>query len=564
MRRYNSLLGTIPYLVFLLSCGKAPEGAGASGANTPTKAQEALKAVQVAADQKTSYALMSDGTVRAWGNNDNNALGDGRKGIDAATPVAVKGLAGVTAIEAGSNTGAQIACAILSDASVSCWGGASYPSPYGTLLAAPTNIPELKGAKQISLGTNGHGCAAMADGTAKCWGSDAFGIQGNGSGQKDAAAPEVVPGLKDVEEIRAGYNHTCARLKSGDVFCWGYNSSGEVDPKNSGQKEIPTDTGVKGASQLIASSNSCAITGESVSCWGSSFYEGPKVVPGVDKPKQISGKSDVICILEASGKVKCMGDNRYGQLGNGDTKTSYTFVEVSGLSNATSISVGEKHSCAATTEGKVFCWGYNQRGELGDGSIRDSSTPVEVKNITSRELPAAEDGLGFVKEYKELQSFEGLPQGCTYQEKLAFATPNSKLTSFNLKSGYALRNTNSLEMRLANYQQDPKNLFWDEPRGEQVRYSLSFYRVDLQSKSRELKPIDLGVYDLDTKNERYLLPSVVTRADSYMIANLSLQGVSGGSVKLTYIGDDWICGELNVKADKDTLTGPFVAKVIKQ
>jgi alpha-tubulin suppressor-like RCC1 family protein len=64
-----------------------------------------------------SLALLSDGTVRAWGLNNHGQLGDGTT-TNRNTPVAVLGLSGVSAIDAGTFHNA----ALKSDGSVWTWG----------------------------------------------------------------------------------------------------------------------------------------------------------------------------------------------------------------------------------------------------------------------------------------------------------------------------------------------------------------------------------------------------------------------------------------------------------
>lgn len=78
-------------------------------------------ATAIAAGDFHSMALLSDGTVRTWGNNANGQLGNGAT-INSSLPVTVSGLAGpVTTISAGWSHSAAI-----SDSSVNIWGDNSY------------------------------------------------------------------------------------------------------------------------------------------------------------------------------------------------------------------------------------------------------------------------------------------------------------------------------------------------------------------------------------------------------------------------------------------------------
>jgi len=111
------------------------------------------------------------------------------------------------------------------------------------------------------------------------------------------------------------------------------------------------------------------------------------------------------CIVTASGTVQCWGDNTYGQLGNGTTVKSSIPVTVTGLTNMKAVAVGSLgHACALTNAGTVWCWGNNTYGELGNNTTVSSNVPVQVtglSNITSistgYEHSCAVDNLGTVK-----------------------------------------------------------------------------------------------------------------------------------------------------------------------
>lgn len=75
-------------------------------------------AIAIAAGQRHSVALLSNGTVMSWGSNEEGQLGSGSKALKSTIPVAAKALTGVTAISAGG----EFTLARLSNGTVMAWG----------------------------------------------------------------------------------------------------------------------------------------------------------------------------------------------------------------------------------------------------------------------------------------------------------------------------------------------------------------------------------------------------------------------------------------------------------
>ena len=91
------------------------------------------------------------------------------------------------------------------------------------------------------------------------------------------------------------------------------------------------------------------------------------------------------------GSVYCWGRDANGALGNGGgaNDDSTTPVEVTGITTATQVSVGDRHTCAVLAddpetadtneEGTIQCWGRGEEGQLGNGETRTQvPSPVAV------------------------------------------------------------------------------------------------------------------------------------------------------------------------------------------
>lgn len=135
-------------------------------------------------------------------------------------------------------------------------------------------------------------------------------------------------------------------------------------------------------------------------CWGDNRYgqlglgdtiahDGPQLVqgpwPGVSKVFLPPGTGDLTasesvftCVIDTQGTLWCWGDNAYGQLGDGTTTERTVPTKVMGLVKVTHACTGASHTCAGTSDGNLWCWGSNANGQLGTGDNVDHHTPAMV------------------------------------------------------------------------------------------------------------------------------------------------------------------------------------------
>ncbi len=105
--------------------------------------------------------------------------------------------------------------------------------------------------------------------------------------------------------------------------------------------------------------------------WAILFLKGGEVfsIP------QIVLKGDQSCVLSERGEIKCWGRNHYGQLGAGNTEDRGDQPNEMGENlpavdlgeKAISLAVGNFHACALLENRKIKCWGNNFYGQLGQG-----------------------------------------------------------------------------------------------------------------------------------------------------------------------------------------------------
>lgn len=246
----------------------------------------------------------------------------------------------------------------------------------------------------VSAGAS-HTCGVTTNGLAYCWGSNIFGELGDGT-QISRGNPVLVSGGLTFAAVSAGASHTCGLTTNGVAYCWGRNDFGELGDGTTLTSRTSPVLVVGGLTFAAVSAggsrHTCGVTtsGEAY-CWGdnskgqlgdATLTARPNPVPvsGGRTYAAVSAGASHTCGVTTSGEAYCWGRNDFGQLGDGaatDPRTSP--VPVSGGFTFATVSPGDLHSCGVTTSGAAHCWGLGDFGQLGDGMTTASRpSPVSV------------------------------------------------------------------------------------------------------------------------------------------------------------------------------------------
>jgi alpha-tubulin suppressor-like RCC1 family protein len=406
-----------------------PMGCGNTGpacSLTALAVRNVINAVDVAAGDSHTCAVLSDDRVKCWGWNGSGQLGTGQYGNGGGLPRATRPVfATPIAVAAGGNLVGANSCALLAAGTVKCWGynGAGAVGNGGTNLiqSSPAAAQGLTTATSISVG--GHSCATLDNQKVQCWGSNNFGELGAAAAQPHQTTPIDVPGLFAVAGVTAGRLSTCAiRADMGgmrELRCWGVNNNGQLGVSATGMGSCSTLVGNEPCTStpmLIpflravavggGSEHTCAVLDDgTVRCWGQNAFNqlgntggnafAPVTVAGITNAIGIAVADFHNCALIADGTVQCWGRNRSGQMGNGTTLQSGIPTTVNGISNAIAVAAAGDHSCALLDDGTVKCWGDNGVGQLGQGTVTGpdfcaanstmpcSKTPLLVPGIST-------------------------------------------------------------------------------------------------------------------------------------------------------------------------------------
>ncbi|MBL8743784.1 MAG: hypothetical protein JNK04_21895 [Myxococcales bacterium] len=322
-------------------------------------------ATTIATGADHSCATETNGDVRCWGTNQLGQRGwtaDLEPAIYhprwawypeeiSHTPQAVP----ISAAEAAF-ADAYRSCASGADGSVVCWG---QDLTFTMSLAAPSSIPNVSFATSVATGDDSQSCAVTPGGVVKCWGRGWYGVR-VGVETVSLPAPAV--------EVDGDTYSTCARLETGELYCWGGYIEGSIG--NAGDALMPQK--MQGIEDVVDLSESCVVTaGHALVCWYFPWLPGA-VEQGV--PTTLATgvvRVDGPCVVRESGQAACFVD--FGAL---DPAVD-GLLDIAGAENVLEVASGASHACALRADGQVACWGWAAAGRLG-GELRTVFTEPQL------------------------------------------------------------------------------------------------------------------------------------------------------------------------------------------
>ena len=247
---------------------------------------------QVATSNSTQYALLTDGSLYAWGLGTQGQLGDGSRENSFSRPVRVRFPAGVRiASVPGDAMPYDTALAVDTQGRAWGWGedgggdlclGGS--RPYTTPVRLPlSGVTALAGASNHAL--------YDAGGTVYACGQNLDGDLGDHS-MRSSRTPVQVAGLdgSSVTTLVASFADSGALLSDGAYFDWGYDGGGQLgDGHVNRSSDVPVRVRFRRAVTQVAQGGSIWDNGQTL-------------------------------VLLANGTLRAWGDNWAGQLGTGITQ----------------------------------------------------------------------------------------------------------------------------------------------------------------------------------------------------------------------------------------------------
>ena len=295
-----------------------------------------------------------------------------------------------------------------------------YNSKTGLKAKAIINVYSNKtGAITVPAVGQGYGNTVILkeDGTVWATGKNEYGPLGNGT-TTDSKKPVQVKidentYLENVIKIDTANRTTIALTKTGEVYAWGRNYSGELGVGDKNVRSYATKVkGINGNGYLeniidVANgeSNAYAIDKNgNVYGWGNGGYNQiddtttaklyPTKMSDCTDAISVSAGDCFMAVMQSNSNTLERGYNRYGQRGNGTTADTPTGTCIVG-NDINKICAGNDSTLIIKEDGTVWTSGRNQYGELGVG---------DTSNRTSFTKLTLEDGTEIKAKYGELNA----------------------------------------------------------------------------------------------------------------------------------------------------------------
>lgn len=285
--------------------------------------------VELAVGHGHTLALLDDGSVVAWGLNNRGQLGDGTTSDSPTQLVSVDLPGDAVAIAAGGFH----SLALLDDGSVYAWGNNDDGQAGGYRSEVPTPHRVMgfsESLRHVAAGMYSS-YAVADDGTAYGWGQNLRGQVGADSTSDRIHLPREIVGANDVTTVVGCLDHALALSSSGQVLAWGSNYHSQLGTEDEGvvRAAVPVSGDLRARAIACSNWTSFAIDeSDRVHAWGSNFRgqlgdgaedderSAPAPVAGLGSVRGIAAGWHQTYVL-TGGRLYAWGENDQGQLGLG-------------------------------------------------------------------------------------------------------------------------------------------------------------------------------------------------------------------------------------------------------
>tara|TARA_B100000809_G_scaffold9483_2_gene8983 strand:- start:4508 stop:6481 length:1974 start_codon:yes stop_codon:yes gene_type:complete len=507
-----------------------------------------------------SGGIKTNGTLWMWGWNNSGQLGTGTNSPSTtATQIGFENNWKKVAVGENSviadGTGGRHSIAIKTEGSIWSWGLNTYGQlgqNSTTSLNSPSQIGSDTNWKDVSVGPH-HTIALKTNGTLWAWGNNQYGQLGINS-ITDTIIPTQVGTDSDWDKIATGSQHCLAIKTNGTLWSWGRNNYYQLGFFNdNSNKLVPTQVGSDSdwLTITVGGDYSFAIKNNNT-LWGWGRNDESRLGLGTTSgyhpiPEQIGTGSNWINVDAGNSHTYAMkidstswgwGFNFDGQLAQGNnTWTISAPVQISLLSNTSSIYNGGYSGMSLNNNGELYVWGNNGNHNLGTGVNSNYNTPQIINCPPPFVLPIHTSGTSTI--YSLVH--EGSSQN-SIDLILINGDTTAKTMSYN--NVYYKNQDSSQFMLVGHIRQDTNNTqAWYKSVADTTEYlimDLNLAIGDTFVVKYFSNPTTANVINVDTINGRKRILLDYSFGNGLVTENLTFIEGIGPNASLFFQSDDMI------------------------
>jgi alpha-tubulin suppressor-like RCC1 family protein len=372
----------------------------------PTAATAIGERPKIAAGSTHTLAIHKDGSLWAWGRNYIGELGLGTFDYD---PHYRPTRVGVANDWVAVAAGVDFSLAVKADGTLWAWGrNDNGQLGLGTADSDPHPTPAQVGNDSnwfVAYAGYFHSLAQKKITKDLCaWGYNDFGQLGVGdTAERHSPTPVLVPGSTYLffENIACGGYHNLGTKYDGSLWAWGYNYWGQLGLGGYDLISHPTPAQVFTSYYYIIAAggwHSLAMSSPTADyelyAWGLNEWGqlgvGNYTTLRYPTPTQVetdkgwsffAAGSHHTLGIKADGSLWAWGDNYYGELGLGQALTGQyipTPTRVGSDTDWVAVAAGDQNSLMLKADGSLWACGYNDYGKLGLGDTNNRHSPTRV------------------------------------------------------------------------------------------------------------------------------------------------------------------------------------------